>query len=196
LRRKDDDGSGVVGIGIKTILKMHYMEMMSTTVKGDKKYPVIYVDVPWEDKDCPIERVRGLPVEKWSAQDALMLMWVPVMALPDVLLIMRTWGFDYAGLLVWRRPKDYLEGYWWRSHCEYLLVGKRGAIKADSLIKNTLYEGSYCNKDFRPQGFRALLANAGLFVFSELTARLDIFGGYWLSRFPEYEKENWDFLEG
>jgi len=171
------------------------MEVLNETPKLDKKYPLIYVEVPWEDKGWPIEKVRGLPVEKWVAPDALMMMFVPVDILPDTLLLLRTWGFEYAGLVAWRKPKDYLEGYWWRSHCEYILIGKRGAAKTASLLRHTLYEGSYSKEEYKPQAFRSLLSNSGLVAFGENTARLDLFGAYWQRRCPGYEKEYWDFWE-
>jgi N6-adenosine-specific RNA methylase IME4 len=171
------------------------METMNDTTKMDSKYPVVYVDAPWEDKTWPLERVRGLPVEKWAAPNALLLMWVAVPVLPDALLLLRTWGFECAGLLAWRKPKDDLEGYWFRCDCEFMLVGKRGSAKTSYLLRHSLYEGSYSDGGYKPEAFRGLLLNAGLVAFDKTVPHLDLFGAYWQKFFPEYKKKDWDFLE-
>ena len=159
----------------------------------DKKYSIIYVDAPWEGKNWSLERVRDLPVEKRVAADALLLLWAPAALLPDLLVVLKKWGFAYAGLLTWKKPVD--DGYWHRAHCEYMLVGKRGTVKNAYLLQHTLYEGALSDGDYKPDAFRVLLLTAGFIAFDEAAPHLDLFGGYWQRFFPEYGKEDWDFWE-
>jgi N6-adenosine-specific RNA methylase IME4 len=172
------------------------METMNETAKEGKKYPIIYVDAPWDSTTWPLERMRGLPLEKWAAPDALLLMWVPVALVPDALLLLEIWKFEYEGLLAWRKPKDDLEGYWFRCDCEFILIGKRGSVKTTYLFRHTLYEGSRSEGSYKPEGFRRLLLDSGCLAFDKVVPHLDLFGAYWQRIFPEYEKKDWDFLEG
>ena len=171
------------------------METANESTKTEKKYSVVYVAAPWEDKAWPLEKVRDLSVEKWVAPEAFMLMWVPVLKIPDGLLILRTWGFDYAGLLAWRKPKDSLEGYWLRSECEFILAATRGTPKTSYLLRHTFYEGSYSEGNCKPQAFRKLLMDAGYVAWEKRASGLDLFGAYWQGIYPKYGKDGWDFLE-
>jgi hypothetical protein len=160
---------------------------------NEKKYPIIYVDAPWEDKTWPIKRVKELPVGKRSAADALLLLWMPVALLPDALVVLKGWEFEYAGLLTWQKPND--DKYWHRSRGEHMLIGKRGIVKTSFLFRHTIFEESPCDGDFKPEGFRHHLLMAGLIAFGESAPHLDLFGGYWKRFFPGYEKDDWDFWE-
>ena len=167
--------------------------MTNETTTAEKKYSIIYVDAPWEAKNWFVERVRDLPVEKRTASDALLLIWAPARLVPYVLLVLKKWGFEYAGLLAWQKPID--DGYWHRGHCEYMLIGKRGTARDYPLFRHTLYEQPSSDGDYKPEAFRALLLQTGRIAFGETAPHLDLFGGYWQRFFPEYAKEEWDFWE-
>jgi N6-adenosine-specific RNA methylase IME4 len=161
-----------------------------------KKYASIYADIPWEDEAWPFERIIALPVGPAVAAEALMLMWVPMRLVPDGLLLLRAWGFEYGGLLTFRKPKDELDVCWYRSQCENLLVGKRGTVRNCYLLRHTLYEGPDTGRAFKPEGFRTLLSMATDIAFGGELPQLDLFGRYWHERYPEYGREGCDFIEG
>jgi len=172
------------------------METVNEQVSKENKYKVIYVDAPWRDKSWPIHRLRGLPVETWAANDAMLLMWTCNELLMESLQLLYTWEFKYEGLLVWEKPKEELEASWTRNQCELIIVGARGTAKTSYLLKHTLYEGGNFQGDYKPLGFRTLLWFAGDVAFDASATKLDLFGGYWKGIYPEYEKANWDFVEG
>jgi N6-adenosine-specific RNA methylase IME4 len=169
---------------------------VSETKVLNKKYAGIYADIPWEDEAWPFERIIALPVGPAVAAEALMLMWVPMRLLPDGLLLLRAWGFEYGGLLTFRKPKDEVDVCWYRSQCENLLVGKRGTVRNCYLLRHTLYEGPDTGCAFKPEGFRTLLSMATDIAFGGELPQLDLFGRYWHERFPEYGREGCDFIEG
>lgn len=142
-----------------------------------------------------MEKIRGLPVEKWAGQDALLLMWMPVELLPDVLLLLRVWRFEYSGLLVWRKPNDFLTGFWHACQCEFILVAKRGTIKTSYLFQHAIYDGSRSEGSYKPEAFRALLLTAGFIAFDKVVPHLDLFGMHWQRCSTGYCKRDWDFLE-
>jgi N6-adenosine-specific RNA methylase IME4 len=138
-------------------------------------------------------RVKDLPVGKQAAAVALLVMWTPVPLLPEVLLVLSAWGFDYAGLLTWQKPKD--DGYWHRSNGEYALMGKKGTPRTSHLLRHMIHETPHSDGDYKPDVFRSLLWTAGCLAFGDSAPRLDLFGGYWQKFFPEYDREDWDFWE-
>lgn len=170
------------------------MNTKNETRKREVKYSVIYVDVPWEEQSWSLDSTRDAPIKNWSAQDALLLLWVPNALLPDGLLMVRDWGFDYVGLLTWRKPKDEVNNFLPCCECEYMLICKGGIANASHLLRNMLYEGPADAGGYKPQGFRKILAGAGNYAFGESATYLDVFGQYWQNRFPHYERGRWDFL--
>jgi len=166
------------------------------TTNVEKQYPLIYVDAPWESEQWPLEKIRGLPVEKWAAEDALLLMWAPMALVPDALLLLRVWKFDYAGLLMWRKQNENIDAYWFACNGEFLLVAKRGVAKTSYLLRHTIYDGARTEGEYKPEGFRSLLLTAGFICFDKIVPHLDLFGAYWQCIYPEYKKKDWDFLEG
>lgn len=168
------------------------MEMINETTV-EKKYPIIYVDAPWEGTNWSVKRVRDLPVGKRAAADALLLIWAPMEKLPDVLQVLGTWGFEYAGLLTWRKLNEYDDRY--LSHGEYMLIGKKGTVNTSFLLRYTIHEPLFMDAEYKPKTFRSKLLLSGHISFGESAPHLDLFGGYWQRLFPEYDKEDWDFWE-
>ncbi|HET6256694.1 MAG TPA: hypothetical protein VFE32_21645 [Puia sp.] len=173
---------------------METIEMKREEKVLNKKYAGIYADIPWEDEAWPFERILALPVGPAVADEAFLLMWTPMRSLPDGLLLLEAWGFEYAGLLAYRKPTSEVDVCWYRSQCEYLLVGKRGTVKNCYLLRHTLYEGPDIGRGFKPEGFRTLLSMAVDIAFGQGLRELDLFGGYWRERFPEYSGGGCDFL--
>ena len=161
----------------------------------ETKYSVIYADVPWEDRDWSLEKIREVPVENRAASDALLLLWVHNPLLPEALLVVRAWGFAYAGLLCWRKPADEVGEYFPHGQCEYMLVARRGTAKTSHILRDMLYEGTALARGYKPKGFRSILWRKGKIAFGEAATYLDVFGQYWQEHFEDYDVREWDCLE-
>lgn len=170
---------------------------MGTVDEGkewDNKYSVLYADVPWEDEHWFLDRIKDVPVNKWVARDALILLWVPNRSLPEGMLVLGEWGFDYAGILAWKKPGDQIGTFYSTSICEYMLIGKVGTAKTETLLRNVLYEGPASGGGYKPLAFRSMLGGAGHYVFGASATYLDVFGEYWQGRCKEYDRGSWNFL--
>ena len=77
-----------------------------------------------------------MPVASLAAGDAVLLLWGTWPRLPDVLEVIKAWGFTYKTVaFVWVKQNadgDGLHtgmGYWTRSNSEYCLLATKGAPK-------------------------------------------------------------------
>ncbi len=116
---------------------------------GDKRYSTIYADPPWrfqnrtgkvapENKKLnryetmPLEDIMALPVEQVAAAKSHLYLWVPNALLPDGLAVMKAWGFEYKGNIIWEKvrkdggPDGRGVGFYFRNVTEILLFGVRG----------------------------------------------------------------------
>jgi N6-adenosine-specific RNA methylase IME4 len=79
------------------------------------QYRVLYADPPWLERGAgkikrgadrhyplmPTFAIAALPVSSWMADDAHAYIWVTNNFLPDGLLVMRAWGFEYVTKIDW-----------------------------------------------------------------------------------------------
>jgi hypothetical protein len=71
-------------------------------------------------------------VAQITAEKAHLYLWVPNALLPDGLSVMRAWGFEYKGNLVWEKirkdgaPDGRGVGFYFRNVTELLLFGIKG----------------------------------------------------------------------
>lgn len=111
-------------------------------------FPVIYADPPWifetwsdKGRDRSAERhyktmndeeLAALPVRDLAARDALLFMWASGPNLIRSAGLMHVWGFRYSTVaFVWEKQNQNGDtahglGYWTRSNCEFVLLGRRG----------------------------------------------------------------------
>jgi N6-adenosine-specific RNA methylase IME4 len=74
----------------------------------------------------------ALPVQEISAETAHLYLWVPNAMLPEGLAVMRAWGFQYKGNIIWHKirkdgePDGRGVGFYFRNVTEMLLFGVRG----------------------------------------------------------------------
>ncbi len=115
-----------------------------------KKYNIIYADPPWsyenkrkghggaEDhyQTMEIDDICNLPIQKITAENAALFLWVTFPKLPEGLEVMKAWGFKYKTLgFSWIKtnPKNnnpfFGIGYYTRSNCEVCLLGIKGRMK-------------------------------------------------------------------
>lgn len=116
---------------------------------GDQKYATIYADPPWRfqnrtGKVAPehkrlnrydtmlLDEIKALPVSQIAAEKSHLYLWVPNALLPDGLEVMKAWGFEYKGNIIWEKVRKDGEpdgrgvGFYFRNVTEILLFGVRG----------------------------------------------------------------------
>jgi len=77
-----------------------------------KKYSIIYADPPWSYRDrrkgygvakdhyqtMKVDDICNLPIQKITAENAALFLWVTFPNLPEGLEVMKAWGFKYKTL--------------------------------------------------------------------------------------------------
>jgi len=115
-----------------------------------KKFSTIYADPPWRfqnrtGKVAPehkrlnrydtmgLDEIKALPISEIADKKCHLYLWVPNALLPDGLEVMKAWGFEYKGNIVWEKvrkdggPDGRGVGFYFRNVTELLLFGVRGA---------------------------------------------------------------------
>lgn len=118
----------------------------------NKKYNIIYCDVPWHYKDkalagdrgllnkyktLSIPEIKALPVSNIAAEDCCLFFWVTFPQLKEAIPVIESWGFKYkTGGFTWiktnKKNTDSLfwgMGNWTRSNPELCLLATKGKPK-------------------------------------------------------------------
>lgn len=163
------------------------------------KFSTIYADPPWRfqnrtGKVAPehkrlnrydtmdLEAIKAMPVSEIAADKSHLYLWVPNALLPDGLEVMKAWGFEYKGNIVWEKvrkdgmPDGRGVGFYFRNVTEILLFGIRGdnnrtlapARSQVNLIRTMKREHSR-----KPDEIIPIIENCSPGPFIELFARGD-----------------------
>jgi len=116
---------------------------------GRNRFATILADPPWRftnrtGKMAPehrrlsrygtlgLDQIAALPVGDIATPVAHLYLWVPNALLPEGLMVMKAWGFQYKSNIIWhKRRKDGGSdgrgvGFYFRNVTEILLFGVRG----------------------------------------------------------------------
>ena len=119
------------------------------TVVGDQKFRTVLADPPWQfinrtGKVAPehrrlsrydtmdVDTICSLPVAKAVAETAHLYLWVPNALLPEGLMVLKAWDFQYKSNIIWHKiRKDGGSdgrgvGFYFRNVTEIMLFGVRG----------------------------------------------------------------------
>lgn len=119
------------------------------TFLGRRKFGTILADPPWQfqnrtGKVAPehkrlsrygtmtLNEIQSLPVMEAAQETAHLYLWVPNALLPEGLMVMKAWGFQYKSNIVWHKiRKDGGSdgrgvGFYFRNVTELILFGTRG----------------------------------------------------------------------
>lgn len=166
---------------------------------GDQRFATIYADPPWRfqnrtGKVAPenkklnryetmhLEEIKELPVSQIAADKSHLYLWVPNALLPEGLEVMKAWGFEYKGNIIWEKVRKDGEpdgrgvGFYFRNVTEILLFGIRGnsnrtlapARSQVNLIRTQKREHSR-----KPDEIIPIIENCSPGPFIELFARGD-----------------------
>ena len=117
---------------------------------GDKKFSTVYADPPWRfqnrtGKIAPehkrltryetmsFDDIASLPVSEIVSEKSHLYLWVPNALLPEGLAVMKAWGFEYKGNIIWEKvrkdgyPDGRGVGFYFRNVTEMLLFGVKGS---------------------------------------------------------------------
>lgn len=79
-----------------------------------------------------LDEICALPVARVCKDPAHLYLWVPNALLPEGLMVMKAWGFNYKSNIVWHKvrkdggPDGRGVGFYFRNTTEMLLFGVRG----------------------------------------------------------------------
>lgn len=123
-----------------------------------KKYKVIYADPPWlyssdpkskrgiwglaqnHYKSMSLKDLKELPINDIADKDCILFMWATFPILPQAIEVLKAWGFKYKTVaFVWVKQnkkgtdiKKYGLGWYTRSNCEIVLLGRKGKFDRKS----------------------------------------------------------------
>ena len=116
---------------------------------GDKKFSTVLADPPWQFKNrtgkmapehkrlnrystMTLKEIIELPVEAILKDTAHLYLWVPNALIPEGLIVLKNWGFEYKSNLIWYKvrkdggPDRRGVGFYFRNVTELILFGVRG----------------------------------------------------------------------
>jgi N6-adenosine-specific RNA methylase IME4 len=118
-------------------------------VASGKRFATILADPPWQFQNktgkiapehrrlsryttLPFGEIQRLPVTEIATDVAHLYLWVPNALLPQGLLVMEAWGFQYKANIIWHKvrkdggPDGRGVGFYFRNTTELALFGIRG----------------------------------------------------------------------
>ena len=132
-----------------------------------KKYKIIYADPPWKYQDSGCngnaenhyevmnnKDICNLPIRELADEDCILFIWGTFPLLPEVLDVIKSWGFEYKsiGFLWLKKNKQdgkyfYGLGRWTRGNSEPCFIATKGKPKRISesvfqIIESKLREHS------------------------------------------------------
>lgn len=169
----------------------------------DKKYKIIYADPPtsydsgvsprrgiwglaqYHYNTMTNEDIKKLPVSQIADKDSILFLWATFPNIQLSLDILKAWGFQYKTVaFVWEKLsktnntlKKYGLGWYTRSNCEIVLIGRKGKFDRKSaavqqVIRSTIGEHSQKPDEVR----KRILKLCGDLPRIELFARTKVHG--------------------
>jgi len=169
----------------------------------DNKYKIIYADPPWEYSSDPnskrgiwglahtlyntmkIDDLKQLPVPDIADDNCILFLWATFPNLQQALDVMKSWGFTYkTTAFVWEKlsktnntPKKYGLGWYTRSNCEIVLLGRKGKFDRKSAAVQQIIKSTISKHSEKPNEVRnRILKLCGDLPRIELFARTKVHG--------------------
>jgi len=174
--------------------------MYYTDFPVGKKYKIIYADPAWtyesdpnskrgiwglaqnEYKTMTFNQLKELPVKEITDTDSLLFLWATFPILPQAFELLKVWGFEYKTIaFVWIKedrtnntPKKYGLGWYTRSNCEVVLLGRKGKFDRKSASVKQIVAGTLDKHSKKPNEVRKrILQLCGDLPRIELFARIE-----------------------
>ena len=166
----------------------HVVHDLSALVRRGVRFATVYADPPWRYDNTgtrgaaarhyptlTVDEIAALPVGRLAADQCHLHLWATHSFLLEARRVMAAWGFEYKSVFVW--AKEQLgTGYYWRSSCEFLLLGVRGGAPfLDHAVPNWLCLDRADHSE-KPEAVRRLIERVSPPPFLELFGRRAVHG--------------------
>ena len=111
--------------------------------------------------------VRQLSKEK----ESVLFLWVPEALLPEGLLVVKAWGFEYKAQMVWKKDRAPGMGWWVNSKHELLFIGARGTELHPATKYDSVFESPVTNHSRKPELVYEMIEKMYTGPYIELFAR-------------------------
>ncbi len=91
-----------------------------------------------------LEEIKALPVDKVTAKDAHLYLWVPNALLLEGIEVLQAWGFRYVSNVIWAKrrkdggPDGRGVGFYFRNVTEPILFGVKGSMRTLAPARSTV----------------------------------------------------------
>jgi N6-adenosine-specific RNA methylase IME4 len=147
-----------------------------------KRYRTILADPPWDIQQkgslgavrhyplMTAEDICALPVDRLTAEDAHLWLWVTNASLHAGQAVMESWGFTYRSCLTWIKPRFGLGNYL-RNQTEHLLLGTHGKAPVLFRGQGTWFYAPLQEHSHKPEEQYAIIERCSPGPYLELFAR-------------------------
>lgn len=169
----------------------------------NKKYKIIYADPPWEYSSDPnskrgiwglaqqqyktmdTQKIKSLPIQTITDDDCILFLWATFPNIQQALDVINSWGFEYKTVaFVWEKldktnnvPKKYGLGWYTRSNCEIVMLGRKGKFDRKSASVQQIVKSTIGSHSEKPDEIRKrIIQLCGDLPRIELFARTKIHG--------------------
>jgi len=145
-------------------------------------YRTILADPPWDIQQrgsvgairhypvMTVDAISALPVNRLSAADAHLWVWVTNAAIHAGKAVMDAWGFTYRSCLTWIKPRFGL-GVYLRNQTEHVLLGTKGKAPVLFHGQGTWFYAPLQDHSHKPEEQYAIIERCSPGPYLELFAR-------------------------
>jgi N6-adenosine-specific RNA methylase IME4 len=153
-----------------------------TDIIEQRKYRTILADPPWKTNQTgsrgasrhyplmSLSDICALQVDRLTADDAHLWLWITNSNFFEAIDVMDTWGFRYKSCLTWIKPYFRL-GQYLRSQTEHLLLGVRGRAPIQFRGQGTWFYAPVQEHSHKPEEQYAIIERCSPGPYLELFAR-------------------------
>lgn len=130
------------------------------------------VCAPMPYSTMSVEEIVALPVAELAAPNCHLYLWTTNRYLRDAYEVAEAWGFRFSQVLVWCKPIMGLgPGGTFAQTTEYVLVARRGSLRASTRLETTWWQWSRGPHSAKPAAFGDLVEQVSPPPYVELFAR-------------------------
>jgi N6-adenosine-specific RNA methylase IME4 len=157
-----------------------------------EKYQTIVIDPPWDYEregfvntrvpsvpyvTMSLDDIAKLPVGSLAQENCHLYLWTTNLFLPMSFALLEKWGFKYATLLTWVKPRQVLS-HWFNSKTEHVIFGVKGSQPPGRRDATTVILGDRPKRhSTKPEEFYKLVESYS--------------PGPWLEMFARKERPGW-----
>src|SRR6185437_2146078 len=132
-----------------------------------------------------VEQIKALPVKDIADDDCILFLWATFLNIQQALDVIKAWGFEYKTVaFVWEKldrstnnHKKYGLGWYTRSNCEIVMVGRKGKFDRKSASVQQIVKSTIGKHSEKPDEVRKrILELCGDLPRIELFARAKMHG--------------------